>query len=202
MKEKITSKIIKLLKEFFIVFLGVFLAFQLNNYKEEITADKLRNNYYKLLLNDFSAILRELTNTKNEIDKYLTEFKNENEKGNMPLIKPYKYNIENNLLVIRSVYEKGALENLSDKFVTNLSFGSNHLTRVSKLMDRYANLVDAALQNNDWKYERFYGSDKKLKDEYSWYITELEYILFYLKQLEAAIQEGAIPDIKILIAAE
>ena len=40
----------KLLVELLIVFIGVYLAFQLNNFKEEASNNEVKNNYYKVLL--------------------------------------------------------------------------------------------------------------------------------------------------------
>ena len=190
----------KLLLELFIVFLGVYLAFQLNNYKENIALNKLKNNYYTLILSEFQANLREISYAENGIKDYLNKLKSDIVEKETPKIKSLKsIDLENNMLVLKSAFENGYLENINPKYISNLSIGSNSLTRVSKLIDKYNYSIDNVLKENNWNKELFYNEDKELKDEYKWIIDDLEFIQEYLKQLKNAFENGAIPETKKLI---
>lgn len=189
--------------ELFIVFLGVFLAFQLNNYKEEINSNKLKKNYYTLILSEFEANLKEISNAREQVTKYLNNLKNSLAKKENPKVLSLKYiDIESNMLVLKSGFENGYLENINPKYISNMSRGSNHLTRLTKLMDKYNNSIDNVLKQNDWNTDLFYTKNHGLKENYFWIITDLEYIEEYLKQLENALVTGAIPDAKALIESE
>ncbi len=201
--KSIWTKSKNLLLELFIVFLGVFLAFQLSNYKEGVASDKLKKNYYTLILYEFQSNLKEISYAKNEISEYLQKFKNDLNKKEIPKIKPLKsIDLENNMLVLKSAFENGHLENINPRYISNLSLGSNSLTRLSKLIDNYNSSIDFVLRANDWDNETFYTINKELKDKYLWIIDDLVFIQEYLSKLEGALENGAIPDTKSLIEIE
>lgn len=201
--KSIWSHLKNLFVELFIVFLGVFLAFQLNSYKENVDADNLKKNFYILILDEFQANLKEISRVKEQIINYLDNFKKSIAQKENPGVLTLKYlDIENNMLVLKSGFENGYLENINPKYISNMSRGSNHLTRLAKLMDRYNNSIDDVLKQNDWNTDLFYTKNHELKEKYLWIITDLEYIEEYLKQLENALVTGAIPDAKALIESE
>ncbi|MEO8233623.1 MAG: hypothetical protein ABI638_15185 [Ignavibacteriota bacterium] len=132
-----------LIVELFIVFLGVFLAFQLNNYKEDLDSRKLKNNYYILILDEFQSNLEEISHAKEQIIIYLNNLKSNIAKKENPKIESLKsIDIENNMLVLKSGFENGYLENIKPKYISSMSSGSNYLTRVAKLIDNYNNSID------------------------------------------------------------
>jgi hypothetical protein len=193
----------RLLLELFIVFLGVFLAFQLNNYKEDKVAEALKMDYYTLILYEFEANNREINFAMETIDQYLAQIKAAKEKQTPSKIQPLGgIDLENNMLVIKSAFENGHLENLDSRYVSNLSLGSNALTRLSKAIDQYNLSVRAALQVNDWEMAAFYDSDQNIKEKYQWIIGDLENIRTYLENLKSALEKGAIPDTKALLGSK
>lgn len=139
-----------LIVELFIVFLGVFIAFQLNNYKEEIDSRKLKKNYYLLILDEFQSNLEEISHAKEQIIIYLNNLKSNIVKKENPKIESLKsIDIENNMLVLKSGFENGYLENINPKYISSMSRGSNYLTSVAKLIDNYNNSIDYVLKQND-----------------------------------------------------
>ena len=186
----------KLLIELLIVFIGVYLAFQLNNYKEEKSNKNIKNNYYKVLLKDFNANLQDIQLAKKEIQSFISQI-DSGKKPNPALIK--KIDLTNNLFLIKSAFNSGYLENLESEYIKNISNGSNHLTRVAKLIDNYNNSVSATQIKYNFDKTLFYNSDNSLKEQYKWCKEDLEYIVGYLNGLEIGISKGAIPDTKALI---
>lgn len=184
----------KILLELFIVFLGVYLAFQLNSYKEGREADKLQRNYYEIMLHELNSNLSEITASKKHIDEYLIELKANIEKGEDPQVAPLlAVNLENNMLALKSAFENGHFENLNARYISNLSLGSNLLSRVAKLINRYNDSVSQVMASNNWDNNLMY-TNHQLKPKYDWVITDLEAISTYLGNLEDAIKFGAIPD--------
>ena len=101
--------------------------------------------------------------------------------------------------MLKSAFNSGYLENIDSDYIKNISNGSNHLTRVAKLIDSYNSSVNGVLIKHDFDNEVFYNSDKSLKKQYKWCKTDLEHIVGYLNGLEKGITIGAIPDTKSLI---
>lgn len=192
----------KVVFELVIVFVGVFLAFQLNNYRENLASDEIRIRYYNQILLEFRSNLQEIEFAKRVIASHVDTFQVVVERGEQPaLVSLNTINLDNNLFVIKSAFESGYLENLNPQFVTNISVGSNYITRAARLIDRFNDTVALAMQGNDWQQERFYDAEG-LKPEYQWYITDLQFIVTYLGNLESAMKDGAIPDIERIIQEE
>ena len=190
----------KYLFDIVIVFLGVFMAFQLNRYQSDKASKKIELGYYKIILIEFQNNLQEVKMAKTSLQNYLDNFTKTQEEGNTPeLISMNKFMLDNNLFVIMSAFESGHLENLNPLFVTNISNGSNFITRVTRLIDQYNNKLNLALQNAEWDHKKFFDEKGQLKSTYSWYINDLEFIANYLDQLELAFEKGAIPEITKII---
>lgn len=186
--------------ELFIVFLGVYLAFQLNNCKQNSEADKLKKNYYSIILNEFKVNLQEISLAKTEVSNYLDQFTSAIENKETPQIKSLNsIQLNNNMLVLKAAFENGHLANLKPEYISNLSLGSNLLTRISKQLENYNTSVNDALSLNNWDNSNFYASDLNLKQKYNWIVDDLQFILKYLTGLEEAIKYGAIPDTENLI---
>lgn len=189
-----TRKYRKILLELFIVFLGVYLAFQLNNYKESREADRLQRNYYDIMLNELNSNLYEISSSKKTIDTYLVNLKTNISDAKDPRIRPLlTVNLDNNMLALKSAFENGHFENLDARYISNLSLGSNLLTRVAKSISRYNDSVSDLLATNNWDNDLLY-KNHQLKSKYEWLITDLESISEFLGDLEGAIKHGAIPD--------
>lgn len=196
-------KIRKLLLELFVVFLGVYLAFQLNNYKENLSAKKVRNNYYSVVLQEFETNLLEIIYVQKSVNSSLVKFKKEIAEKRNPQIALLKViDLENNMLVLRSAFENGHMENLDPTYITKISLGSNAITRASKGIDNYNSSIDNALAGNNWNNDLIYTSDYELKEKYHWIIEDLEFLSKYLNQLQMAFEKGAIPGTKGLLEKE
>ena len=193
----------KVLFELLIVFVGVFLAFRLNNYQKSIASQAIEQRYYQLILLEFQSNLQEIKNTKKAVSNYLDTLQKEIDKGEKPRLLSFQnYDLSNNMLVLKSAFESGYLENLNPKFVSNISIGSNYITRVGKRMDQFNAQVNLALQQNQWESNLFYTKEGLLKPKYDWYLNDLKFILGYLEGLETALEKGAIPDIQNIIATK
>lgn len=201
--ENVISTLKRLFFELVIVFLGVFLAFQLNNYRQSIANNKIKERYYGLILAEFKSNLAEVKFTKNLVSAYLDTLAVQIENGNKPKLNSLEnYALDNNLFVIKSAFESGHLENLNPRFINNISVGSNYLTRLSNRINQFNDKVNLAYQSNDWLSDKFYTKNGQLKAEFEWYMNDLHFILKYLNNLETAIEEGAIPDIEKVIKGE
>lgn len=183
----------KIFIELLIVFIGVFLAFQLNNYKEGIQDAKLRKKLYHLMLKDFEANLFEVSEVRKQIETFKTDFNTAIENGEQPSVRMIIPDLSNNLLLLRSVFNSGHLENLDPQYVSNISRGSNFITRASNYIHMYNESIIHTLRENDYNNDNFFNAENQLKEEYQWILSELDNVLAYVIRLEGAIKNGAIP---------
>jgi hypothetical protein len=190
----------RLLLELVIVFLGVFFAFQLNNYKDELASQRTKKNYYRLILRDFEVLAKEMKGYRSQIAQHLEKFEQDISGDSNPKVIPLKtLDMTTNMMILRSAFSSGYLENLDPGYVSNLSHGSNLLTRVAKLLDEYNFSITQALNHYQYDSNRFFTPEGKLLPEYSWIIDDLKYIDHYLERLGQAVEQGAVPDTRRLI---
>jgi len=196
MKRSIFQKLAKILIELLIVFIGVYLAFQLNNYKEEGENQRIRNNYYKVLSKEFEQTAQNINQVVNQL-KAVASLIEAKEKPQLSKIQ--RLDLSDNMYVLRSAFNSGYFENIDPKYINNIGKGAKHLDKVSNLLTNYNNKIQNVLIANNFENSIFYNEDGTLKNNYFWVKEDLDYIIYYLKMLEKVIVEEAIPDTKSLI---
>ncbi len=196
MRRSFFQKLAKIFIELLIVFIGVYLAFQLNNYKEEAENQRIRNNYYKVLSNEFEYTAQNIKQVADQLEAFASRL---DAKEKPQLSKLQRLDLSDNMYVLKSAFNSGYFENIDQKYINNIGRGANHLDKVSTLLTNYNNKIQNALIANSFENSIFYDEDGTLKNNYFWVKEELDYIIYYLKMLEKVIVEEAIPDTKSLI---
>lgn len=196
MRRSFFQKLAKIFIELLIVFIGVYLAFQLNNYKEEAENQRIRNNYYKVLSNEFEYTAQNIKQVADQLEAFASRL---DAKEKPQLSKLQRLDLSDNMYVLKSAFNSGYFENIDQKYINNIGRGANHLDKVSTLLTNYNNKIQNVLIANSFENSIFYDEDGTLKNNYFWVKEELDYIIYYLKMLEKVIVEEAIPDTKSLI---
>jgi uncharacterized membrane protein YgaE (UPF0421/DUF939 family) len=196
MRRSFFQKLAKIFIELLIVFIGVYLAFQLNNYKEEAENQRIRNNYYKVLSNEFEYTAQNIKQVADQLEAFASRL---DAKEKLQLSKLQRLDLSDNMYVLKSAFNSGYFENIDQKYINNIGRGANHLDKVSTLLRNYNNKIQNVLIANSFENSIFYDEDGTLKNNYFWVKEELDYIIYYLKMLEKVIVEEAIPDTKSLI---
>ena len=196
MRRSFFQKLAKIFIELLIVFIGVYLAFQLNNYKEETENQRIRNNYYKVLSNEFEYTAQNIKQVADQLELFASRL---DAKEKPQLSKLQRLDLSDNMYVLKSAFNSGYFENIDQKYINNIGRGANHLDKVSTLLTNYNNKIQNVLIANSFENSIFYDEDGTLKSNYFWVKEELDYIIYYLKMLEKVIVEEAIPDTKSLI---
>lgn len=196
MRRSFFQKLAKIFIELLIVFIGVYLAFQLNNYKEEAENQRIRNNYYKVLSNEFEYTAQNIKQVADQLEAFASRL---DAKEKPQLSKLQRLDLSDNMYVLKSAFNSGYFENIDQKYINNIGRGANHLDKVSTLLRNYNNKIQNVLIANSFENSIFYDEDGTLKNNYFWVKEELDYIIYYLKMLEKVIVEEAIPDTKSLI---
>ncbi len=196
MRRSFFQKLAKIFIELLIVFIGVYLAFQLNNYKEEAENQRIQNNYYKVLSNEFEYTAQNIKQVADQLEAFASRL---DAKEKLQLSKLQRLDLSDNMYVLKSAFNSGYFENIDQKYINNIGRGANHLDKVSTLLRNYNNKIQNVLIANSFENSIFYDEDGTLKNNYFWVKEELDYIIYYLKMLEKVIVEEAIPDTKSLI---
>ena len=193
---KATTFIIDLL----VVSLGVYFAFQIDNFRQQLAEKKVKQNYYQLILREFKFNLIEVQHVKDNVDQQLKHLTSADVASQPEAIRSLtEVDLSNNMLVIKAAFDSGHLENLNPLYVSSLSQGANAITRIAESILRYNNKIDRLLARHDYDTSLLFAQNSQLHPRYHWIISELELIQQYLELLLIALDKGAIPDTEKLV---
>lgn len=176
--------------ELIIIFIGVYGAFLLNNYRQQNLTEQVQLKYYQTFLADLQSL-------QNKTDKLISQVETMIDEVETAESDALPYNrhltLPNTSFIIKSAYESNNFRSLSTGYLINIEGGSNLI----KHIERRFQILDEEVRN----YILFKENNAKAEQEFkNWYINELKFILGLLTELKEAIEEGAIPATKELIA--
>lgn len=167
-----------LLVELIVVFVGVYAAFVLDDYREQKRVETKKSQVYAALLEEFGAHAAALDTIASYVDGFAADFRSEHDAGAMP--RPGHVHL---MLGIRSglwdaVLKAGGLDVLDvgvmyriNTYYSFARFIAGEMERLTALSDQF--LLPAAEEDIEWFYDI---RTRKLKKTYGWYVTTLEAI--------------------------
>ncbi|MEL6562707.1 MAG: hypothetical protein AAFQ94_31350 [Bacteroidota bacterium] len=199
-KKKALKKAKNLLLDLLIVFIGVFLAFQLSAYREGNDVKKSRLNYYKAFRAEIKSVNVELTGIIAELDRQISRFHSDSLILQKPLL---AYNNKINVVsqkpyIIESAFNSGNFRNLRYDLLASISGGSNLFIVLDEKIEDYNRRVKDLTYNRPY-VESDYYTEIQLKPEYQWYLEEMKEVRVYATALKSSIENGAIPALNKLI---
>lgn len=197
---KIAKSFKTILLDLLIVFIGVFLAFQLSAYKELDNQRKSRLNYYRGFRAELMEVDKELTGIISELDRRINEFDSLYSSTEKPQI---RYNPKLSFFfekpyIVESAFNAGNFNNLNYKLLANISGGSNLFRKLSYKINEYNERVKDITYVKAYREELYYDGNT-LKPEYHWYVDEMKELKKYAELLKSSIEKGALPAADILI---
>lgn len=174
---KIGNKIIALLLELIIVFIGVYAAFLLDDYKIQKRNENRRNQIYKSLYKEIDQGSKNMNITFRKLDRLVfTPYLESYEKNLMPTLKPLLIGSASySTRKWEAILSTGGLEVLNLEMIEEMEtyyFQINLLIEQMKKMEFLC--IQQLLPNLDKDKSEFYNlKTKKLKDKYHWYIQSL-----------------------------
>ncbi len=175
--------------EVLIIFIGLSAAFFVDDLRDQKREDQIRINFYNSFILELEEIRDRTVVLKEAIDTLGTALINRPE---MEI--PYRRNFDftNNLFIIHSAFGGDNFTAVGPEYLRNIEFGANNI----KVIEKRFNILDAETRRYILKSEKTKEEKSKFRE---WYLSELEFISFYLEQLVIAIEKGAIPDTQAFI---
>lgn len=169
------SKITWLLAELLTIFIGVYAAFLLDNYKTARKNELRKVQFLTAMREEFmhySQINRENVPI---IDSVFTDFVYHYEKGNMPLPKPIHIAAGTRTNIWETTLQTGAMEILDIHFIFEMT---NYFSNRSILMDEWISLRRLSelyiIPNAQKDITEFYNTESgEFKEEYYWYYESI-----------------------------
>ncbi len=181
----------KLLLELITIFVGVYLAFELNRYQEDKRADKIKYNYFTSFKSEISKLGAEIGAEQNKIDKIIRELNEGLEKGERPALKPVNLYLDAAMLITRAGFNDDVFMQLNPGLASSLSGGYDFVKTVSKKIESFNSICNDNLISTN--KINFYTANGTIKPEFDWYLEGLEELTMYLNTLSTIINKRALP---------
>ena len=176
-REKIINKLSSLVLELIIVFVGVYAAFLLDDFKTQKRNEKRRNQIYQSLYEEIFQGSSSMNTSFGMLDSlvftpYLTSY----DKGLMPTLKPLFIGSANySTRKWEAILSTGGIEILNLEMIEEMEeyyFQVHLLIEQMKKMESLC--IQQLLPNLEKERTEFYNlQTKKLKEKYYWYIQTL-----------------------------
>ena len=190
----------RLLSELLVVFIGVYGAFMLNNYREKQHVQQQRLNYLESFKEELVNVEKLTGSLATASDTLLTRYNRAITKGERPMLNVHHelvYTI--NMLIIRSAFNEQHFEAIGSEYVSKISNGSNIISLLQERVDLFQDKSRDLLIQTGGDPDVLYNKDGTLKPAYQWYLRDLAYFRIVGGQLQQVIEKEAIPDIERLI---
>ncbi len=185
----------RLLSELLVVFIGVYAAFWLNNYREEERQRQIRQNYYLSFKAELSNISQSARGVAAFADTLHRHYRTAIEQGKQPVLQLHpELDFPINMFITRSTFNQQHFESVGSQYLANVSTGSNLISLLQKRLDLFQDKSRDLMLQTGGNPVVLYDSDGMLKPAYQWYLQDLAFVSSVAKSLVAAIEQGAIPD--------
>lgn len=183
--------------ELFIVFIGVYGAFELNSLQESNRADKIKIDYMKSFRSELAFVRSHIINLQDRTNKLLNEFKADLDSGKRPILKPLSAYLTSQLLITQAGLNEDIFLQLNPGLASSLSGGYDNIKAATKWIDSFNDICNRNLISTE--PIDFYNRQGELKPEFNWYLEGLQITSNYLRQILSDIDEGAMPATEALI---
>jgi hypothetical protein len=160
--------------ELAVVFVGVYAAFSLSNYRAERDASDRRQQIQEALVQEIEGIITNTGNAAREVDLMLAFFDSAHAAGGVPLPIPMlePVRIQNHMWEI--TLASGALDLMDVSTAFELSQFYNELNLGFAQLEQLRQLSESTIVPNlDLGPDEFYESPGRLRSKYSWYLPAL-----------------------------
>ncbi|WP_196139219.1 hypothetical protein [Aliikangiella sp. G2MR2-5] len=192
---KWTSFSSKYLFEFFIVFLGVYLAFLFTDYQEALREKKIRIKYYESLIFEFEGFNMHLKAEGKKLEESMKLVKRL-KAGEQPALELTDFYYLYNGIAVRTAFHSENFAAIDQGLLKSIIGGIYQLELLEKKINRMNELQQAVLLPFISQDKSFYTKEGKLVDQLSWYPDLIEDIYNTNKMLQQVVKQRAIPDMQ------
>jgi hypothetical protein len=186
MKRETRDLAFRLVAELVVVFVGVYLAFVLNNHGIHRQQEAKRQQLYQAFLEELATI-SEVGHTIDTIFVDMTEtLAMEIEAGKMPNLHPLNFTFGFRADMWNAAIQGGNIDILDIRIVSEMSelYGrSNFIERQSEKFDAYTREILIPNLGKESCYDR---KTKKLREKYQWYPLTLQLISHQIGEITEA----------------
>ncbi|MXW54924.1 MAG: hypothetical protein F4Z66_13355 [Gammaproteobacteria bacterium] len=181
--------------EFAIVFVGIYLAFLLTDYQEELRERKVRVKFYEKLIREFDSLAGHLELEEQKLLKHLAIVE-EIEKGNSVIIPVSDLIFAFRGGIVNAAFEGGNLEAIDSRILGAIVTGRPALETLDRSIEMFNQLTTELLPIQMADENCCYDEEGKLVPHLEWYARLTRQIYELNRLLQIIVRERAIPDLE------
>ena len=164
----------RFLFELFIVFIGVYGAFELNRYQQVQREEAIREKYFITFKSELKKLIASIRQVERSIDKELAELENYNDTLKNESFYPNNVVFNESLLITQAGLNEDVFVQLSPDLAASLIGGYDYVKSLEIIASQYNEMVNNKLIGLTWK--DIFNNDYYIKQEYDWYPRELKFL--------------------------
>ena len=185
----------KYLFEFFIVFLGVYLAFLFTDYQDAHRERQIRIKYYDSLIFEFEGFYQHLQSEESKLLKAMEVVK-QIKAGNEPKIALMDFHYLYNGIAVRTAFNSQNFQAIDHGLLKSIIGGIYLLEKLEGNIERFNQFQMHALIPYLHEGKPMYDGNGQLAATLNWYPQLVEEIYNTNKLLQDIVRNRAIPDMK------
>lgn|GEM_PF-1861854 len=197
MKRSRKLNIPSFLFELVIVFIGVYGAFELNNYQQGQRELKIRENYFISFQSELSKLIFDMKEVKKLVDEELGQLDTyDASNGNQAFI-PIYLSFQESLLITQAGFNDDVFVQLDPSLASSLTGGYDFVKMLQAGVDNYNQAASSNLYGLVWS--DLMDRNGQLKPQFQWYRNNLNLIRINFENVISMMSNQALPAVQAII---
>ena len=197
MKRSRKLNIPSFLFELVIVFIGVYGAFELNNYQQGQRELKIRENYFISFQSELSKLIFDMKEVKKLVDEELGQLDTyDASNGNQAFI-PIYLSFQESLLITQAGFNDDVFVQLDPSLASSLTGGYDFVKMLQAGVDNYNQAASSNLYGLVWS--DLMNRNGQLKPQFQWYRNNLNLIRINFENVISMMSNQALPAVQEII---
>ena len=197
MRREKTFSISRFIFELFIVFIGVYGAFELNRYQQNQREHKIRENYFISFKSELDKLIADIKNASEVVDLELSRLADYSDSLQDKAFKPAYISFREALLITQAGFNDDIFVQLDPSLASSLIGGYDYVKNIENMVDLFNEISSDKLSGLMWK--DLYDSNGELKPDFFWYRSKLKVLQVNFSDIGGMMQNGALPAVENII---
>jgi len=183
--------------ELFIVFIGVYGAFELNRYQQNQREHKIRENYFISFKSELEQLITDIQKASETVEAELQRLATYDDSLGNHAFNATFISFRQALLITQAGFNDDIFVQLDPSLASSLIGGYDYVKSIEKMVDVFNET--SSLKMSGILYKELYTKSGELNPEFSWYESKLKVLQSNFKQIGTMMQNGAMPAVESII---
>ena len=183
--------------ELFIVFIGVYGAFELNNYQQKQRENTIRQNYFITFSSELRKLISDINNAEKTTSSELERLSNYHDSLANTAYRPAYINFKQSMLITQAGFNDDVFVQLDPSLASSLTGGYDYVKSMESMVDLFNETSATKLSGLLWK--DLFNRNGELKTEYDWYASKLRLLNANFNFIGNMMQSQAVPAVEAII---